>query len=105
LFTPVDAPAVAAATIEALIARWRSRVPGELIFRPRCEGRRGHPVLVTARIAAELVALPIAASARDVIHGHLAASVFVDVKDRGILADIDRPEDYAALAAQTELIP
>lgn len=91
LLTLADHPAVADATLAELAS-----TPAPLAI-PRYQGRHGHPILFDAAIAAELLALPPGATARDVIHRHRHQTRFVDVDDPGILADIDDPAAYAAL--------
>ena len=60
---------------------------------------RGHPVACRAALAQELLALPPTAKASDVIHAHIAETLYVDVPDAGILTDIDDPQAYEALLA------
>ncbi len=59
---------------------------------PRCRGKAGHPVLLSARSFAEIAGLEgdagagkLLKSRNDVVH--------VDCDDPGVLLDIDRPED------------
>jgi molybdenum cofactor cytidylyltransferase len=89
LFQPIDYPAISAATVAALAA---STAPLAI---PVHQGRRGHPVRLSAGIARELLALPPTAQARDVIRAHYAEADFIPVNDPGTVTDIDTPEDYA----------
>ncbi len=98
LFTPVDSPAVEIATVERLAAAFRHRDPATQLVIPRYEGKRGHPVFATRAIANELSALPLTAKARDVIHGHVDDTLYIDVNDPRILADIDDREAYRRLS-------
>jgi molybdenum cofactor cytidylyltransferase len=98
LFTPVDSPAVEVATVERLAAEFQRRDPATLLVIPRFAGKRGHPVFATRVIANELSALPLTAQARDVIHGHVADTLYIDVDDPGILTDIDDREAYRRLS-------
>jgi molybdenum cofactor cytidylyltransferase len=98
LFTPVDSPAVEIATVERLAAEFQRRDPATQLVIPRFAGKRGHPVFATRAIANELSALPLTAQARDVIHGHLADTLYIDVDDPGILTDIDDREAYRRLS-------
>ena len=96
LFTLVDHPAVAHATIDALTfpagtdSTFRLRVP-------RHGGRRGHPVWFSGGLIPEFLALPEDGAARDVVRAHASETEFLDVDDAGILADIDDPEAYRVL--------
>ena len=98
LFTPVDSPAVEPATVERLAAAFRHRDPALQLVIPRYLGKRGHPVFATRAIANELSALPLTAQARDVIHGHLDDTLYIDVDDAGVLTDIDDREAYRRLS-------
>ena len=98
LFTPVDSPAAEIATVEHLAAGFGRRDPATQLVIPRYEGKRGHPVFGSRAIANELAALPLTAQARDVIHSHVAETLYVDVNDPRILADIDDQEAYRRLS-------
>jgi molybdenum cofactor cytidylyltransferase len=109
LFTLVDHPAVAPATIDALLDRWdrpsplvacHSSLNRELLRVPRYGGRRGHPIWFSRELIAEFLALPESGAARDVVRRHAADTGFLDLDDPGIVADIDRPADYAALIGE-----
>jgi len=93
LFTLVDHPAVAPATLDALLAG----APGALVRVPRYQGRRGHPVWFSREIVPEFLALEPAAAARDVVRAHAAETRFLDLDDPGITADIDDPAAYRSL--------
>ncbi len=92
LFTLVDHPAVAAATVDALLTG-----PRPLLRVPRYQGRRGHPVWVRRDLFAEFLALEENRAARDVVHAHAAETEYLDVDDAGIVADIDDAEAYLRL--------
>ncbi len=99
IFTLVDHPAVAPSTIEALL----KPAPDSCLVRvPRFDGRHGHPVWFSSRVVPEFLTLPATASARDVIHGHVGQTRYVDVDDPGILVDIDDPAAYASLIGAGE---
>jgi molybdenum cofactor cytidylyltransferase len=94
LFTLVDHPAVAATTIDALLAG-----PHATLLRvPRFDGRRGHPIWFSRELIPEFLALPQTGAARDVVRGHATETEFLDVDDAGILADIDDPAAYRGLS-------
>ncbi|MEF9943630.1 MAG: nucleotidyltransferase family protein, partial [Burkholderiaceae bacterium] len=52
-------------------------------------GRRGHPVGFAAALGAELIALTGEAGAREVLARHPPQSI--EVKDAGVLLDVDTP--------------
>jgi CTP:molybdopterin cytidylyltransferase MocA len=97
LFTLVDHPAIAPATVDALL----DRPPGELLRVPRHGGRRGHPIWFSRELIPEFLALPESGAARDVVRRHAADTGFLDLDDAGIVADIDDRADYAALLRVT----
>lgn len=98
LFTLVDLPAVCGGTVERLLAVFESGL--QLLTIPRCEGRRGHPVIARRTVLDEIAALPPGGSAKAVIHAHRPETAFVDVDDEGIFRDVDMPEDYDALVGE-----
>jgi molybdenum cofactor cytidylyltransferase len=63
---------------------------------PRCNGKSGHPVLLSARSFIDMAALTGDAGAGKLLkaRGDVA---FVDCDDPGILQDVDRPEDLAKI--------
>lgn len=93
---PVDHPLVERATIVAMITALRAG--GAPIVVPTHSGRRGHPVLFAARVLPELFTADGTRGAAAVVHAH-ADRLELAVADRGILEDIDTPEDYARLIA------
>ena len=97
LFTLADHPAVRPQTIAALLA---SGPPAPLRI-PRHLGRRGHPIFFSRALAAEFLALPVSVPAREVVTRHAAEIAYLDVDDPGILADIDDPEAYRRLLAES----
>ena len=95
LFLPLDYPAIRPETIEKLCA-----MPLADVAMPRYQGRRGHPVLISQRVARQLLTLPATAAARDVIRSYNDTVLYVEVDDPGILIDVDTPEDYQRLVAR-----
>jgi CTP:molybdopterin cytidylyltransferase MocA len=105
LFTLVDHPAVAPATIDALVAdAWLDDAcldsGGPALLRiPRCGGRRGHPIWIARSLVPEFLALPAGSSAREVVARHERETAYIEVRDPGILTDVDDPPAYATLLA------
>ena len=95
LFLPLDYPAIQQDTITKLCA-----TPLADVAMPRYQGRRGHPVLISQKVARELLNLPPTAAARDVIRQYNDTILYVDVDDPAILMDVDTPEDYQALLSR-----
>jgi molybdenum cofactor cytidylyltransferase len=103
LFTLVDHPAVAPATLDALLAEPTPQVSGAypLLRVPRHAGRRGHPIWFSRDLIAEFLALPENGAAREVVRSHAEQTEFLDVDDAGILADIDDAAAYGRLTGAT----
>lgn len=91
LFTLADHPAVAAETIDAVLAASAS------VCVPRYQGKRGHPIRFSRGLIGEFLALPPAGAARDVVRGHALETAFLDLDDPGIVTDVDDPEAYRVL--------
>lgn len=92
LFTLVDHPAVAPGTIEKLLAG-----AGPLLRIPCYQSHHGHPIWFSRELIAELIAVREPGTAKDVIHAHRAETLFLDVDDPGVVADIDDPTAYHKL--------
>jgi molybdenum cofactor cytidylyltransferase len=90
LVVPVDMPLVQASTIRRLIEAFDdSQAP---ILRAVCGGRHGHPVIFSRAVFEDLRRADPAVGARAVVRAH--GAVDVEVNDRGVLEDVDTPEDY-----------
>lgn len=93
LVTLVDVPLVTAATVEALLAAYRtSRAP---VVRPARAGRHGHPVIFDRTVFDELRGADPAAGAKAVVRARLGQVLEVAVEDSGAFLDVDTPDDYA----------
>jgi molybdenum cofactor cytidylyltransferase len=66
---------------------------GALAAAPSFEGQRGHPVLFSAALLPQLRTLTGDQGAREVLSTLGKRLVLVDAEDRGVLVDVDRPED------------
>ena len=91
----VDHPAIPAEVIAKLKQHFESTHPPVLI--PTHKGERGHPVIISEKLFAELLALPPGEPANVLIRKYHDATQFVDVADRGILIDVDEPRTYEHL--------
>jgi len=93
LFTPVDIPLFTAETVKKLLDT------GAALACPVCEGRTGHPLLLSSA----LVPILCADSGEGGLQGAISRCgeelVRVAVDDPGTLHDADTPEDYANLLA------
>jgi molybdenum cofactor cytidylyltransferase len=98
MFTPVDHPNLQSATLEKLLAQFHAQHPPVIV--PTYDGRHGHPVCIARALADELLALPPAAMASDVIHKYVSQTSYIEVNDPAVTTDVDDPEAYAGLLAQ-----
>ena len=64
--------------------------------RPRCGGRPGHPVAFTRAAFADLMALEGDQGATALLKARPQQVAYLDTADKGVLLDIDTPEDLAA---------
>ena len=98
---PLDIPLVSPATIRTLLEA-AGEHPGKVIH-PTFRGRRGHPPLVPAALFPAITGEPPDSSLKEVLGRYRDQAVDVDVPDRNIHIDIDRPADYEnVLAWHTE---
>ncbi len=96
-----DMPLIEATTFRSVVSELRG---GALIAAPifRPTNVRGHPVGFAKSLRDELLALEGDEGARSVIERHKDRVVSIPVDDRGIVVDIDTPDDLDA-AAQAQL--
>jgi len=83
---PGDQPLVKPDTYRMLLA-----VDADIVI-PRYKGKKGHPVLFRSHLIEEILAMPDEAILRDFINQK--SVVCIDIDDKGVLLDVDNPEDY-----------
>jgi CTP:molybdopterin cytidylyltransferase MocA len=86
----VDHPGIDRELLARLLRAFRENRPPLLI--PTFGGRRGHPMIFSRALFAELLAAPLDQGARVVVRRHAALELAVDCE--GILQDLDDPETY-----------
>jgi molybdenum cofactor cytidylyltransferase len=95
LVTLVDMPLVSAATVRAVLDRYReTRAP---IVRPVRGNEHGHPVLIDRSLFDVLRHADPSRGAKPVIRAHASPAGDVTVTDAGAFADADTPDDYERL--------
>lgn len=101
LVCPADHPLILPETIKALLFRHQED-PASIII-PSHDRRRGHPTLFPREIIQEIFAR---SSLREIVGCNEAFIEYLNVQDRGVVLDMDTPEDYALIlqeyAAQKE---
>ncbi len=98
-----DQPLIGADIVTALLERFRRDHP--LLVAPVFAGKQGNPVLISAKLRRELLALTGDAGARPLIERHADALATVEINQPAIRMDIDREEDYEACLALFETSP
>ncbi len=87
-----DQPAVPVQAIQAVLGAFGGSGKGIII--PTCNGRRGHPVLISAKYRAAIAALDPGVGLRQLRLEHPGDVLEVEVGDPAILHDLDTPADY-----------
>ena len=101
LVTLVDVPLVGAATVRAVVARYReTRAP---VVRPVRGEQHGHPVLIDRSLFEAIRRADPAVGAKPIIRANVSASGDVVVDDDGAFADFDTPDDYNKLPRSTTM--
>lgn len=95
LVTLVDVPLVSAATVRAVLARYRET--GVPVVRPTSGARHGHPLLIDRSLFAELRAADPASGAKPIVRAHASAAGDLPIADEGAFLDVDTAEDYERL--------
>lgn len=90
---PADHPLVSAATIRSMLAVWT--LAERQILIPTFEGQRGHPTLFSWDFAAEVSRIPAGNGVNWLVRNNSEVVSEVPVRDAGVTADLDTPEDYA----------
>jgi molybdenum cofactor cytidylyltransferase len=88
----VDHPYINSALVDLMIQRFYETK--KLILVPRCRGKRGHPVIFSRELFAELLAAPMDQGAKAVVNAHRDETLEIETEDEGITLDIDTPELY-----------
>jgi len=92
LVTLVDVPLVSAATVRAVLERYRAAKPP--IVRPTSPPRHGHPLLIDRSLFDALRRADPAAGAKSVVRGHASPDGDLPIADEGAFTDIDTTEEY-----------
>jgi molybdenum cofactor cytidylyltransferase len=89
----IDHPLISAALIDDLIARfYASHAP---IVLPVFEGKRGHPVLFSAKLYLELQNASLELGARSVVWAHKAEIQECHTVEEGCVLNLNDPETFA----------
>ena len=101
MIVPVDCPPLSAATLERLCASFKQSLSvGKWAVAPENCGRHGHPLLAGRALIEAFLQAPSTSDARAVKRTCAQAIEYIPVPDALVRADVNTPEEYAALAAQ-----
>ena len=95
LVTLVDVPLISAATVRAVVERYRQS--GAPIVRPVRGEEHGHPVLIDRSLFDAIRRADPAVGAKPIIRAHVSPAGDVAVGDPGAFADADTPDEYERL--------
>jgi molybdenum cofactor cytidylyltransferase len=95
----VDCPPLSAASMEKLIASFnRALALEQWGVAPENNGKRGHPLLASRALIDAFLAAPVTSNAREIKRAHAHLVEAVPVPDSTVSADLNTPEEYAALS-------
>jgi molybdenum cofactor cytidylyltransferase len=95
---PVDIALVRSLTMRLLQSRFSAQ-PGSIVH-PCFDNRRGHPPLIPAGLAPEILADPGQQGLQGILSRYASSSIDLPVPDRHILHDMDRPDAYRQMQAR-----
>ena len=106
MVTLVDRPPVQMKTIETLQSAFEQAIAKrKWAAIPEYQGKHGHPVLLGREMMEAFLKAPETSNAREVEHAHPSEIEYIPVDDPLVAANIDTPEQYAALNLLPQLLP
>ena len=91
LFTPVDVPLFTAKTVKTILDS------GAALAAPICEGKQGHPILISNELIPEILADSGEMGLKGAMDRCHVPLLRIEVEDPGTIHDADTPEDFSAL--------
>lgn len=88
----VDHPFLDSRLVNEMIDRFYESK--KLIVVPRYQGRRGHPVIFSKALFAELLRAPLEEGAKAVVHAHRDETLEIETGEEGVAVDIDTQGEY-----------
>ena len=101
VITLVDRPPASIATVQLLREAYESAGQNVWAVVPEFSGKHGHPYLAGREMIERFLREPVTSTARDVEHRYQDHIQYVPVTDPFVSMNINTPEDYAALVAQS----
>ena len=100
LLCPIDHPLVSGSLVSDLIEKfYATHAP---VVLPAYEGRRGHPVIFSAAVYAELMAAPLDVGARAVVWAHRSEVAEVATNEEGVVLNLNDPEAVRKLTGSDD---
>ena len=91
MLTPGDSPGISAEVVARLV-EYAARMPDRIVI-PSHNGRRGHPIVLPWKIAAQIHSLPVGAGVNSLVAQHAGSVVEMEVLSPEVVADLDTPAD------------
>lgn len=92
-----DQPLVTSSTVDKIIDAYR--LTGPLAVVPTFGGTRGNPVLLDRKLFAAVKGIKGDVGAKSVLKENKRRVLELEVQDRGVVSDVDTPEDYRNLTS------
>jgi molybdenum cofactor cytidylyltransferase len=100
LITHVDRPPASPSTIQSLqVAFGFHSKTGKWAVVPQFGEKHGHPIVAGREMIEAFLKADPATTARDVEHANQERIVYLPVDDSNVIANVNTPEEYAALTA------
>ena len=98
IITLVDAPPLSSDSLGKLRAAFNQALAqGMWGVAPEKNGKRGHPLFAGRKLIEAFLAAPVTSNARTIKHEHAQLLDSIPVQDALLLAEMNTPEEYAAL--------
>lgn len=103
MITLVDRPPARAATIQILRDSYENAGNDTWAVVPEFSGKHGHPYVAGRELMEAFLQAAPTASARDIERAHQQHIAYVPVDDPMVAMNINTPEEYATLVAQSSI--
>jgi molybdenum cofactor cytidylyltransferase len=98
LIALADQPQIHSSLISKIIAAHQAEHP--LILVPVYDNRRGHPIILDARLRDEILAIDPTQGLRQLVQAHTDQTLYLQMTSDSILLDFDYPQDYQRFLGQ-----
>jgi molybdenum cofactor cytidylyltransferase len=106
IITPVDCAPLDQETLALLRTKFEQALAcGQWAVAPQSNGRNGHPLFVSRELIDAFLAAPPTSNAREVKRAHFDRFASVPVSIPNLAADMNTPDDYAAMIEKSQFEP